>query len=88
LTCLCWLINDEGRHTKNCNSDAYFLFGNIQVKQDTNIYNGVAIKLFDGIMISFDGRLLFHGTAHCCCKCTYGGYVIVGKAVTAASSPI
>ena len=45
--------------------DGYFLLSNTMVHVNEVDYNGVAIKLVDGVMLTFDGRMIRHGTTKC-----------------------
>lgn len=41
----------------------YFVLPNIVIKHEGRSYNGVAIKLFHGVAIAWDGRIIRHGTS-------------------------
>ena len=85
MTCIAWLNSANKRHMLENHDDIYFLFGNVRAEINGIIYNGVAIKLYDGITFTFDARLLHHGTTLGTCDCLYCGYAIVGNAVTAST---
>ena len=38
---------------------------NLSLEVEGVKYNGVAVKLVDGLMITFDGRMIRHGTTIC-----------------------
>ena len=35
---------------------------NLQVQFEDNMYNGIAIKFVDGLVVSADGQMIRHGT--------------------------
>ena len=43
-------------------TNSYFLLSNLKVICDGTEYNGVAIKLTDGLIIAGDGQMICHGT--------------------------
>ena len=85
MTCISWFNSNQDIHTLEEHKNAYFLFGNVQINKDNKVYNGLAIKLYDGVSCTFDARLLLHGTTIAPCNCLFGGYALVGNAVTASS---
>jgi len=44
-------------------SNWYFMLPNILLKRGNQTYYGVAIRLFHGVAISWDGRVIRHGTS-------------------------
>ena len=49
-------------HLNTHTTNKYFLLSNLQVKVETKVYNGLAIKLVNGLLISGDGQMIQHGT--------------------------
>jgi len=43
-------------------TDGYFVLSNLQLEVDGIFFNGVAIILIDGLLVSGDGRIIRHGT--------------------------
>jgi len=62
--------------------DIYFLLANAEVDYNGKKWKGVAIKLTDGIMISFDGRMIRHGTTECTRVERIYGFHISANAIT------
>jgi hypothetical protein len=88
LSSLSWFNVDNDIHKRKKHDDPYLLFGNVEIlRDDEKAYQGLAIKLFHGVLISFDARLLYHGTTIARCNCNFGGFVIVGNTFTASTSP-
>jgi len=67
----------------------YFVFGNVEVKDENGVlYNGVAIRVEQGAMVSFDGRVLRHCTSRKYCQCHNYGYVMAANAHSHKASTI
>jgi hypothetical protein len=50
--------------TTGSNADNwYFILPNMHVETSQGSYSGVAIKLYDGVVISWDGRVIKHCTS-------------------------
>ena len=52
-----WVVEESESVKKR-----YFLMSNLKVQTATKAYNGVAVRIRDGVMIAFDGRMIRHGT--------------------------
>lgn len=66
-------------------SSGYFLLGNLKVTVQGKEYNGLAIKLVDGLLITGDGRMLRHGTTTSDFNGTIFGYQFAANGITMSS---
>jgi hypothetical protein len=87
ITCIGWFNSNNETHCRDQHKDVFFVFGNLKTNFNDKIYSGIAVKLYDGVFLSYDGRLVFHGTTIGPCDCNYGGFALVGNAVSASSTP-
>ena len=87
MTMIVWFNHNQQEHTAQCHQEIYFGFNNGVVKVENEVYTGFVLKLFDGIMFSYDARVLFHCTTKSACNCNYNGVAIVGNAMTSCGDP-
>lgn len=64
----------------------YFLLSNLKVSVNGRVYNGLAIKLVDGLLMTGDGRFIRHGTTTSKVKGTIFGYQFAANGVSMSSN--
>ena len=73
-------------HSLEDHDDIYFLFSNIAIFHEGKEYNSLAIKLYNGIMLTFDGSCLCHGTTMSSYLFNYCGFVTTGNAMISSAT--